>query len=34
MNLFAELAASQIRVNRSRTFWTLAAIALATALIT
>lgn len=33
-NLFAELAASQIRVNRSRTFWTLAAIALATALIT
>lgn len=34
MNLFAELAASQIRVNRSRTLWTLAAIALATALIT
>lgn len=34
MNLFAELAASQIRMNRSRTFWTLAAIALATALIT
>lgn len=34
MNLFAELAASQIRVNRLRTFWTLAAIALATALIT
>lgn len=34
MNLFAELAASQIRVNRSRTFWTLAAIVLATALIT
>lgn len=34
MNLFAQLAASQIRVNRLRTFWTLAAIALATALIT
>lgn len=34
MNLFAQLAASQIRVNWLRTFWTLAAIALATALIT
>lgn len=34
MNLFAQLAASQIRVNRLRTFWTLVAIALATALIT
>lgn len=34
MNLFAQLAASQIRVNRLRIFWTLAAIALATALIT
>ena len=34
MTLFAQLAASQIRVNRLRTFWTLVAIALATALIT
>lgn len=34
MNLFVQLATSQIRVNRLRTFWTLAAIALATALIT
>lgn len=34
MDLFAQLALSQIRVNRLRTFWTLAAIALATALLT
>lgn len=34
MNLFAQLAASQIRANRLRTFWTLVAIALATALLT
>lgn len=34
MDLFAQLALSQIRINRLRTFWTLAAIALATALLT
>lgn len=34
MRLFVHLAASQFRVNRLRSFWTLAAVVLATALIT